>query len=108
MGNIVNDRSGYVYAVQADNGLVKIGRTKNFRRRFKAFLKLPYALKPICAWRCEDAVEAEADKHWFWADCRKRGEWFEIPAYVLDVWKESHGDYIPKTNPEDFAPCENL
>ena len=38
--------AGYVYLVRADNGLIKIGKTKNIKQRLERFMvKLPYKLE---------------------------------------------------------------
>ena len=98
----MKDRSGFVYVIQDGNGLVKIGRTKNFESRFRS-LKTgsSSALTLVALWPCDDAAEHEATKHEFWSDCRVHGEWFRIPEDVLQWWREFSGTHFPRYDDED-------
>src|SRR5690606_25797996 len=67
---------GYVYFLLADNGLVKIGRTKNLQERLDHFTtKLPYELTLIHSIKTNNSVETEKYYHEKFKDKRTRGEW---------------------------------
>jgi hypothetical protein len=96
------DRSGFVYVIQDESGLVKIGRTRNVERRMKALsTAASSALTLVAFWVCDDAAEREATEHEFWSDCRVRGEWFRIPENILAVWREFSGMHLPRNDDED-------
>lgn len=79
-------KSGYVYFVE-NAGLVKIGRTKNIKRRFKQFATtIPYA-RVLAVYKTLDMYEMEKQFHELYKRYRKRGEWFELPIGG-GVWSE--------------------
>jgi len=72
-------RMGYVYLLQADNGLYKIGQTKVIDQRIKQLVvSLPYELELVLTIESEFYKEIEATFHEQFADKRARGEWFEL------------------------------
>jgi len=72
-------RMGYVYLLQADNGLYKIGQSKVIDNRIKQLgLKLPYELNLVSTVLCLQYKELEAHLHERFADKHVRGEWFEL------------------------------
>jgi len=80
------DRSGYVYVVEADNGLYKIGLSKEPRKRIDALgVKLPYELEIIILIETPDRYELERELHEQFADKRKNGEWFELTSKDLET-----------------------
>lgn len=78
-------RHGYVYLLRNDEGLYKIGRTKDPDDRMATFkLSLPFRVKYEHLIECSDAVAGERALHKRFAAKRLRGpngehtEWFEL------------------------------
>lgn len=70
---------GFVYFIKADNGLIKIGKTKDLNKRLDHFTaKLPYRLDLIHSIKTDDTQELEEYFHNKFSKKRKRGEWFEL------------------------------
>jgi predicted GIY-YIG superfamily endonuclease len=81
--------AGFVYFIQADNGLVKIGRTKDIQQRLDHFTaKLPYKLELVHSIKSNDSVELEKVFHEKYHDKRKRGEWFDLNTSDLKEVKK--------------------
>lgn len=71
--------AGYIYFLKADNGLIKIGRTKDLDKRLDHFTtKLPYKLELIHSIKTSDYVGLEESFHDKYKANRKRGEWFDL------------------------------
>lgn len=82
-------RPGLIYFLLADNGLYKIGRTKNLRKRIKDLgVKLPYDLKLEIVIKTEDMYWLETELHQRFSENQVRGEWFQL--------NESDLEYIRK------------
>lgn len=93
---------GYVYVVQNGDGLVKIGRTRDFSARLKGLLTASASdLARVAVWPCENSAQHEASTHQAWSDCRVRGEWFRIPEHVLAIWSETDGQWMPAEDNDD-------
>jgi predicted GIY-YIG superfamily endonuclease len=80
-----NDHSGYVYLIEAENGLVKIGRTEDVERRLSSI----NSASPICVTLLhsefvKDAVEMERVLHDRFQSKRMRGEWFRLSESDVD------------------------
>lgn len=84
---------GYVYLIKADNGLVKIGKTKNIEKRWNHFTtKLPYKLELLFYIDTEDMTGLELELHEQYRKYRKRGEWFELTERHINKIKKDHKD----------------
>lgn len=70
---------GYVYVLEA-GPFYKIGRTKDLSSRIKTLsIQLPFPVKCIAAFPCEDTAAAERELHERFSEHRANGEWFMIP-----------------------------
>lgn len=79
------DRSGHVYIIKADNGLYKVGRTKDLSGRIEHFtVKLPYDFEVVHHYFSEDYVAEEKRLHKLFDSKRVRGEWFKLKKKDLD------------------------
>lgn len=82
---------GWVYFLKADNGLTKIGRTKDLKKRMYHFtVKLPYELELIHAIESDYTVELEAQLHEKYKHLNVRGEWFNLNEEIME---EIQGGY---------------
>jgi hypothetical protein len=89
----VNPRSGYVYLLEAENGLYKIGRSKHPRFRIAELTKAiaPFEIKAIHTAWYPDCHQAERELHVAFSEQRRRGEWFALtPADVKAVIEHSY------------------
>lgn len=81
-------RHGWIYLVEAENKLVKIGMTRRTpSERLEEFVpKLPYKSTLLGTVESDDVVELEACLHRRYADQRVRGEWFRLTVGdVMDI-----------------------
>lgn len=86
--------SGYVYFLSDNNGYIKIGKTINIEARIEGML-LPEEPKLLHSIRVKDYNKAEIIFHEFYADCRKRGEWFALgPKQRADIQNGYYPDGI--------------
>src|SRR5215212_7514408 len=72
---------GFVYVLEA-GPYYKIGRTSNLtdRRRIKTLkIQLPFPVRCIAAFPCEEASRAEAELHKLFKEYRANSEWFTLP-----------------------------
>ena len=73
------DKSGYVYLIQADTGAIKIGLAKDIKKRFKSlFTSSPCELKLVYSKRVEDCRLLEKKLHDEFSDKRIKLEWFSL------------------------------
>ena len=73
------DNSGSVYLLSADNGLTKIGVSKNVTQRLNAIQKIsPCQIDLICFKSFEDAYRIENQLHSLFECQRIRNEWFKL------------------------------
>lgn len=73
------ERPGFVYVVKADNGVFKIGFTRNINRRMYGLRCVsPMPLTLITEIALKDCVAAEAWLHDRFRDKRSHGEWFTL------------------------------
>lgn len=71
--------AGYVYAMLADNGLVKIGKSKTPGIRLDRLdVVLPYRMSLLCCFAADDALAEEKALHERFTDRRVNGEWFDL------------------------------
>lgn len=76
-----SSQSGYVYVIRADNGLVKIGKSRDAKRRISKLNQImPYDLEIIYTFRHDQYSDLEAFLHLYFAEFRVRGEWFSLDA----------------------------
>jgi hypothetical protein len=62
-------------------GLVKIGRTNNFWRRFNELAKIYPDIDVLAKWK--DHPKREFELHCRYANCRVEGEWFNLSRLDL-------------------------
>jgi hypothetical protein len=78
-----------VYFVQADNGLTKIGCTRNIINRFSALkTSSPCDLKIVGFVNSADQYTLERKIHTYLSDKRVRGEWFKLSSVELMALNE--------------------
>jgi hypothetical protein len=77
-----DEKSGYVYLLEAENGLYKIGRSKHPRFRIAELTKAvaPFQIKAIHTAWYPDCHKAERELHIQFSEQRRRGEWFALTA----------------------------
>lgn len=77
--SVRQQQRGFVYVVQADNGLVKIGKALDFNNRLRTLnTMVPYDLFVCCVLDTENMSGLEAFLHREFAGCRVKGEWFRL------------------------------
>lgn len=97
-------RDGFVYFLTADNGLTKIGRTKNLDSRIHHFTtKLPYELEETLILKTDDAPLLESEIHGLFADKRIRGEWFDLNDKDIDFIKRKYATLVIKKGDTRYA-----
>lgn len=75
------DYSGFIYiAIDPNNGLIKIGRTRNKAKRRISSLNVGRTEKILEYeyFNCKDTLKAEKNIHKIFSDVRKNGEWFDV------------------------------
>jgi Meiotically up-regulated gene 113 len=73
-----------VYVIGGE-GLVKIGIAYDARERLSGMqLGSPIQLRLLKVWSCADAVRSERKLHKRFKEFRQHGEWFALPANVLE------------------------
>ena len=81
---------GLVYLVQADNGLVKIGWTTNFKQRLASLQTAsPSSLKVLALIDSSVPTQLEQQLHRQFASRRIRGEWFKLSARDIERAKRA-------------------
>ena len=72
-------RPGQVYLARADNGVYKIGYSRNALSRVKSFsAALPYKVELVHIIHSHDAYRLEQALHERFASVRRGGEWFAL------------------------------
>ncbi len=70
---------GYVYLVEGEGEIYKIGRTAQLEQRMSFFeIKLPFATQLVCAVQSDDIVTLERQLHERYKDKHLNGEWFRL------------------------------
>lgn len=80
---------GFVYVLYSDDGLRKIGSTKNFSRRVAQIApKMPYRTRLEILLACELGKESQVEKliHRRFSAKRLRGEWFRLDGDDLSFF----------------------
>jgi hypothetical protein len=81
-----------VYLIQADNGLTKIGCTKNIINRFSVLkTSSPCDLKIIGFVNSTSQYDLEREIHNYFSDRRVKGEWFDLSEAELMALDERFG-----------------
>lgn len=76
--------AGHVYMIEAENGLVKLGRSNDIKARFAALSTMsPVVLILRHLVYCKDYVASESKLHVMFADRRHHGEWFNLQKNEL-------------------------
>jgi predicted GIY-YIG superfamily endonuclease len=74
-----NSGEGWIYLMESENGLYKIGSTANpDHRLMKLNAQSPVAVKYIHYFRSEHMTTSEKWLHNKYKDCRHHGEWFNL------------------------------
>lgn len=93
----LESKDGYIYLLKAENGLFKIGRSKNPDLRFgDVSRQSPLRVDLVHCFYAEDYVDAEAYLHSKYADRREVGEWFALSLEDVD-WIKSIKTFAPET-----------
>lgn len=80
-----NEKEGVVYFLRADNGLTKIGETKDLETRLKAISgSLLNETELLLYIESEDVRKLEEMFHEQFKDKRVKGEWFDLSD--SDIW----------------------
>ena len=81
-----------VYLIGSDNGLVKIGITKNIRKRFRALEKSsPVEIKIIGIKSTPDKRTLESELHDMFQSKRVNGEWFLLDKADMMILRVKYG-----------------
>lgn len=90
----VRRKACFVYLIQAENGLVKIGKTINLQDRFKTIDSLsPISLRLLAAIETKFADEIEDGLHARFEHLRIRGEWFALSGTdIIEIYNEWQTD----------------
>ena len=97
LGKRLNEKPGVVYVVRADNGLVKVGETRNLPERLKSYnTHLPYDLEILYTFHYQESTKLEAFLHGMFANKRVRFEWFRLDADDLKELERLAREYIQK------------
>ena len=88
-----NTLQGYVYFIQAENGLVKIGRSDDVEKRFSALRTMsPIPVVLLHTVFSDNYVLAESYIHQELDRYRHHGEWFDLPENIIE-WSQSLDNY---------------
>jgi hypothetical protein len=69
---------GFVYLMESDNGLYKIGATKDLKNRLKSLNSSSAKITCIHTIKSDDMLMAESRLHRNYKNERRYGEWFEL------------------------------
>lgn len=78
---------GYVYIIESELGIYKIGRTKNVDARISQLKSLPFKIELVHTITCEDDQQFEQGLHDRFKDKRKTGEWFNLTKDDIEQLK---------------------
>ena len=83
-------KKGFVYFIKAENGLIKIGQTKDLSNRYKqiqhsALLKTEL----LFAIESDDGIKLEEKLHHFFENKMKKGEWFALSDGDIEIIKNA-------------------
>ena len=87
------DRSGFIYLVQAENGLCKIGRAKDVEARRAGIERdIPIKIIILHSFASKDYIKVERYLHNQYADRRIKYEWFNLDGTQISQIR-AIGDY---------------
>ena len=71
--------NGFIYLIRAENGLYKIGKTKDLEKRIKPFhVDFPMKWEMVYSFQSPDYGLAESFLHIRFSEKRDVGEWFRL------------------------------
>jgi len=80
--------AGYIYFLQGENGLVKIGRSKDYKRRLENLRTMsPVNIKLLFTIKTDDMAKLEKDLHNRFQEKRVKGEWFRLSGQEIETTK---------------------
>lgn len=85
-------KEGSVYLIKAENGLCKIGKTKNIESRMSQFKSFPVKWVLMHSFKTRNHHKAERKLHERFCNKRVNGEWFNLDEEDIDFIK-SIGDF---------------
>lgn len=86
------NKPSYVYLIQAENGLVKIGIASDVNTRFITLnIASPVKLELLFSIQRDDARQVETTLHNLFKDKRIKGEWFSLDESDLNFIKQNYG-----------------
>ena len=92
-------KKGYVYVIDAQNGMYKIGLSKIPKIRLDMLsVSLPFDLKLALLIDCQDMDKVENDLHEFYKDKRQKGEWFQLTEKDLIDIRNKYKDSLIEDN----------
>lgn len=81
---------GYIYLIKHQDGMYKIGRTKDLKSRMKAYeTSMPFTqIELIATMESDDYMKDERDLHAEFSEKQIRGEWFDLTEKEVDNLRE--------------------
>jgi hypothetical protein len=77
---------GYVYLIRTENGLYKIGKAKDIKKRLQPFgVHFPMKWELVHSFHSDDYSIAEEELHWQYRDKRDVGEWFKLTSADVET-----------------------
>lgn len=106
------DGAGFVYAIRAENGLVKLGHTRNSVTKRVADIQRmsPVPLELLGSCWTDAVLDIERYFHRYFADKRINGEWFRLTTRdlaLLLAFSRGNGETIEhegKQQPVFYSP----
>jgi hypothetical protein len=99
---------GFVYILQAGE-YYKIGRSKDLSSRIKTLkIQLPFEVRVLNAFPCENAALTESHLHGYYARYRVNGEWFRFtkPAAVRQLAAWRYSTVMPAGDRETYGSVD--
>jgi hypothetical protein len=82
-------KKGFVYVIDnnQEDGIIKIGYTKDLARRLKTFqTAMPNDIRLLTYWPCAQPQKNESALHAIFKSDRVLGEWFKIGSIEYNLW----------------------
>jgi T5orf172 domain. len=77
--------NGFVYLIEAENGIYKIGKAKDINKRLQPFsVRFPMKWSLVHYFASKDYSAAESSLHRRYASKRDVGEWFKLSKVDVD------------------------
>lgn len=91
----IKHNPGYVYILSSDNGLYKIGKSKDPKGRINTLKTAsPVKIELYRLFMSSDMDDAEAMLHYMFSDFREIGEWFRLSEKELQELNDREGDHL--------------